>query len=275
MHPVLFQAGPFTIYTYGVLAAVGFLAGLWYAWRQAPRAGLDPERIWNLGIWGILIALGCSKLWLIASDWDYYFANPREIFSLAMVQSAGTFYGGILGGIVWVIIYTRIKKMPLLAVLDLAAAPVALGHTIGRLGCFVAGCCYGKPTLLPWGVTFTSPVAERIAGTPLGVALHPTQLYEAGAEFFNFLFLVWLGRKQKFQGQIVGAFFMLYGIERGTIEFFRGDQGRTMMFHDTVSLMQIVSVGLILAGAFLWRRGLGSGAPVRPATPTRVAAGRS
>jgi phosphatidylglycerol---prolipoprotein diacylglyceryl transferase len=255
MHPVLFQIGSITIYTYGVLAAVGFLVGLWLAYRQAPRAGLNPHGVWNLGVYGILAALLMSKMWLIFSAWDYYVAHPSEIFSMATFQSAGTFYGGIMGGIVWVVLYTRFQKMPLLAVLDVVAAPIALGHAIGRIGCFVAGCCYGKPTSLPWGVTFTSPVAQTIAGTPLNVSLHPTQLYEAGAEFLNFL-LIWLGARQRFTGQLIGAYFVLYGIERGTIEFFRGDPGRTMMFHGTVSLMQIVSAVLIVAGASLWWRGL-------------------
>jgi phosphatidylglycerol:prolipoprotein diacylglycerol transferase len=283
MHPVLFQLGPVTVYTYGVLVAAGFLIGLWYAFRQAPRAGLDPNKIWNLGVSGILIALASSKLWLLLSAWDYYSANPREIFSMETFQSAGTFYGGILGGIVWVVLYSHFQKMPFLGILDLGAAPVALGHSIGRVGCFVAGCCYGKPTSLPWAVTFTSPVAARIAGTPLNVSLHPTQLYEAAAEFLNFLFLVWLGTKQRFMGQLVGTFFILYGIERGAIEFVRGDPGRTLMFHDTVSLMQIVSVGLIITGGFLWWRGLRGAAPIPPigaahagARPSaRPAAGRS
>jgi phosphatidylglycerol---prolipoprotein diacylglyceryl transferase len=139
-----------------------------------------------------------------------------------------------------------------------AAAP--LGHAIGRLGCFAAGCCYGKPTALPWAVTFHSEAAARISGTPLNVGLHPTQLYEAAAEFLNFLLLVWLGPKQRFSGQILGAYFILYGAERGVIEFFRGDPGRNLMFGGAVSLMQIVSVGLVFTGAALWWRGLrGSG----------------
>ncbi|HKV04272.1 MAG TPA: prolipoprotein diacylglyceryl transferase [Candidatus Acidoferrales bacterium] len=275
MHPILFQFGSVTIYTYGVLAAVGFLVGLWYAYRKAPRAGLDPNQIWNLGIYGILIALGTSKLWLILSAWDYYTANPREIFSITTFQSAGTFYGGVLGGIIWVVLYAHFQKMSFLRVLDLAAAPVALGHAIGRLGCFMAGCCYGKPTSLPWGVTFTSPVAERVAGTPLHVALHPTQLYEAAAEFINVGLLVWLGAKRRFAGQIVGAFFILYGVERGAIEFLRDDPGRTLMFHDRVSLMQIVSVGLIVAGIFLWRRRPARAAPVPRVTTAGAAASRS
>jgi phosphatidylglycerol---prolipoprotein diacylglyceryl transferase len=274
MHPVLFQVGSVPIYTYGVLVAVGFLTGLFYGRWRAPRMGLHPDLIWNLGIYGVLVALVCSKLWLIASEWDFYSANPRQIFSVATLQSAGTFYGGVLGGIAWTIFYARLHRMPLLRVFDLAAAPVALGHSIGRVGCFVAGCCYGKPTSLPWGVTFTNPIAARIAGTPLNVSLHPTQLYEAAAEFLNFLILVWLGGRQRFAGQIIGTFFLLYGIERGTIEFLRGDPGRTMMFHDTVSLMQIVSIGLILTGGFLLSRGFRKDLPISGGTPTRAAAGR-
>lgn len=275
MHPVLFQIGSVTIYTYGVLAAAGFLVGLWVAYRQAPRAGLNPHGVWNLGVYGILAALLISKMWLIFSAGDYYIAHPGEIFSMATFQSAGTFYGGILGGILWVVLYTRVQKMPLLAVLDVVAAPIALGHAIGRIGCFVAGCCYGKPTSLPWGVTFTSPVAQAIAGTPLHVSLHPTQLYEAGAEFLNFLLLIWLGARQRFTAQLIGAYFVLYGSERGAIEFFRGDPGRTMMFHDSVSLMQIVSAGLMIGGASLWWRGLRRADSIAPAHATRAMASRS
>jgi phosphatidylglycerol:prolipoprotein diacylglycerol transferase len=265
VHPILFQLGNFPIYTYGALAAAGFLLGLRWAYRHAPRAGFDPANVWNLGIYGILVALVSSKVWLLLTEWDYYLANPREIFSVATFQSAGTFYGGVLGAILWVVLYTHFQKMPFLGVLDLTAAPVALGHAVGRLGCFAAGCCYGKPTSLPWGVTFTSPVAGEIAGTPLHVSLHPTQLYESGAEFLNFLFLAWLGTRHRFAGQLIGAYFILYGIERGAIEFLRGDPGRTLMFHDTVSLMQLVSLGLIATGGTLWWRGLRGAAPIPPA----------
>jgi len=215
-----------------------------------------------------------SKIWLILSEWSFYSANPGEIFSIATFQSGGTFYGGVTGAIAWIVFYSKRHRAPLLAVLDVSSLCISLGHAIGRLGCFVAGCCYGKPTELPWGVIFTNPVAERIVGTPLGVRLHPTQLYESAAEFLNFFLMWWLSTKQKFTGQIFGTFFILYGLERGTIEFFRGDPGRTMLFHDSVSLMQIVSVGLVLTGAIVWWRGLRASSTVAPAAPTRVAAGR-
>lgn len=255
MYPILAQAGPITIYTYGVLVAVGVILGLLYARRLAVRAGLPPGKIWNLGIYMIFGALIVSKLWWVLSDWRYYTANPADIFSLNTFQSAGTFYGGFLGALLTVFWYARAQKLPLLPVLDISAASLPLAHAIGRLGCFAAGCCFGKPTALPWGVRFTDEVAARLAGTPLHTPLHPTQLYEAAAEFLNFLLLRWAGARQKFPGQILGAYCMLYGFERAIIEFFRGDPGRTMMFHDAISLMQIVSAALVLAGVILWIHG--------------------
>jgi phosphatidylglycerol---prolipoprotein diacylglyceryl transferase len=264
MHPVLFHFGSIVIYTYGVLVATGVVMGLWYARRQARRAGLDPIRVWDMGIYAIVAALLLAKIWLVFSDWSFYMAHPREILGLATIQSGGDFYGGVIGALLVLLIYSYIYQMPLISVLDTFAAALPIGHAIGRLGCFCAGCCYGKPTTLPWGVTFSNPLAARIAGTPLGVRLHPTELYEAAAEFVNFLILVWMGKRQRFKGQILGTYFLLYGAERGTIEFFRGDPGRTMMFHNSFSLMQVVSVGLMVTGAFLWYRGLRGSAPIGP-----------
>jgi phosphatidylglycerol:prolipoprotein diacylglycerol transferase len=258
MHPILFQLGAITVYTYGVLVASGAILALWYARRQAARVGLPPREIWNLGIYMIFAALIASKLWLIFTAWSFYAANPSEVFSVTTFESAGTFYGGLLGAILAVLAYAHFQKLPLLPVFDVSAAALPLAHALGRLGCFAAGCCFGKPTSLPWGVTFTSDAAAQLAGTPLHTSLHPTQLYEAAAEFLNFLLLVWLGARQRFPGQILDAYFILYGTERGVIEFFRGDPGRTMMFHDTISLMQIVSAGLVLTGGILWWRGLRS-----------------
>ena len=254
MHPVLFQAGPITIYTYGALVAAGVIFAIWLASHDARNFGLSPIRMWNLGIYGILVALLSSKLWLILSAWGYYSANPHEILSATTLQSGGTFYGGLIGGIIWTIAYAQAQRMPLLTTLDAASAPVAFGHAVGRLGCFAAGCCFGKPTSLPWAVTYTSEVAARISGTPLHVAVHPTQLYEAFAEFANFAILYAIGRRTQVPGRVVGAYLALYGIERGLIEFVRDDPGRTLLFHGAASLMQFVSVALLIAGAWLWLR---------------------
>jgi phosphatidylglycerol:prolipoprotein diacylglycerol transferase len=272
MHPILFQIGGIPVFSYGVLVATGVLLALWYGRRRAARVGVDPDKLWSLGIYGVLASLLGAKLWLIATAWEYYSANPREIFSVTMFQSGGTFYGGVLGGIIGVILYAHFQKMPLLPVFDICSAAIPLGHSIGRLGCFMAGCCFGKPTDVAWGVTFTNPVAAQLAGTPLGIHLHPTQLYEAALEFLNFLFLVWLGKRQRFSGQIAGTYMILYGFERGILEFFRGDPGRTMMFHDSISLMQIVSIILIAGGSLLWWRGLNGSAPLGPAVASADAA---
>src|SRR5271167_4801543 len=225
---------------------------------------MDPDKAWNAGILAILAGILGAKLLLVVTDWSFFKAHPGEIFSLTTLQAGGVWSGGFAAAVLVPWWYIRRNHMPVLKTCDVFAPGIALGHAIGRLGCFAAGCCYGKPTTLPWGVTFTNPLAARIAGTPLGVSLHPTQLYEAAAEFLNFLFLVWLGTRQKFAGQVAATFFMLYGIERGAIEFLRDDPGRTMMFHDTVSLMQIVSLGLSVAGALIWWRGLRSSAALPP-----------
>ena len=255
MHPVLFQLGSVTIYTYGVLVAAGVLLAMWYSRRIAPSLGVDPDRFWNLGIYSVLSGLLGAKLWLLLVYWHVYWANPRVIFSLGTLQSGGTFYGGLVGGIFAGALYTRLRRMPLPASADVGAIGLQLGHAVGRLGCFAAGCCWGKPTGLPWGVTFTDVRAAAIVGTPIGVSLHPTQLYEAAAGFANFALLVWLAKSRRFEGQIAAAYLMLYGLERGALEFLRGDPERTPLFHGAFTLMQIVSVAMIVMGAWIWLRG--------------------
>ena len=255
MHPVLFRLGPVTLHTYGLLVASGVLLGLWLARRQARQAGLDPERIGNLGVYMVLAALVGSKLWLVAADWAYYFRHPREIFSVGTLLSGGAYYGGFLTAILVAVLYARRFGMHFLPLADVYAAPLALGHAIGRLGCFAAGCCYGKPTQLPWGVTFTDTYAHELVGTPLGIPLHPTQLYESLAEFMIFGVLLFLGRRQRaaerMPGELFASYAVLYGLTRGTIEFFRGDPDRTLLAGGAFSLMQVVSVVLIVAGGWL------------------------
>jgi len=255
MHPVLFRVGPLTLHTYGLLVAIGVLLGLWLAQRQAARAGLDPERVWNLGIYMVLAALVGAKLWLVLADWSYYWEHPHEILGLSTLLSGGTYYGGFLAALVVALLYARRFGLKFLPLGDVYAAPLALGHAIGRLGCFAAGCCYGKTTTLPWAVTFTDPYARMLVGTPLRIPLHPTQLYESAAELLTFAFLVFLGRRQRFTGQVFVAYAVLYGLTRGTIEFFRGDPDRTLFAGGTFSLMQVVSVALIVVGAWLLFRG--------------------
>ncbi len=255
MHPVLFRVGPVTLHTYGLLVATGVLLGLWLARRRAKPARIDPERVWNLGIYMVLGALVGAKLWFVAEYWSYYAEHPREIFALSTLQSAGVFYGGLISAVIVLIFYVRAFGLKFLPLADVYAPALALGHAIGRLGCFSAGCCWGRETTVPWGVTFTDPYAGRVIGTPLELKLHPTQLYEFFALLAIGVVLLRMARQQRFTGQIFAAYIMLYGAARGVIEAFRGDPGRTMLFGGAMSLMQVVSVGLILLGGWLWWQG--------------------
>ena len=257
MYPVLFHWRTFTLYTYGPLIAVAVLAGLWLARRRAPQFGLDPEKVWTVGIYAVLAALAGAKVWFVLAEWEYYSNHPREILSFSTLLSGGVFYGAFLSAALVGVVYSWRHKLNPLAILDLYSPTGALGHAIGRLGCFAAGCCYGKPTRIPWSVTFTNPVAQDLAGTPLGIPLHPTQLYESACEFVIFIFLLWLAKRQRFTGEIFGAYAILYGVTRGTIEFFRDDPGRTVFAGGAFSLMQVVSVILIVLGAWLLLRGRG------------------
>jgi phosphatidylglycerol---prolipoprotein diacylglyceryl transferase len=265
MHPVLLRIGPATIHTYGTLLAFGILLSLWLAQRRAPAAGLDPDRVWNLGVYMVLAALLGAKVWLVLADWPYYQQNPGDIFSWSTIQAGGVWYGGLLTAMLVCVLYAWRQKISFPRLGDVYAAPLALGHGIGRLGCFFAGCCYGKPTNVPWAVVFSNPYAHQLVGTPLGVPLHPTELYEAFAEFINVCILLKLGLGKRPPGQVFGAYMFLYGVVRGTNEFFRGDPGRTPLGGGTFTLMQVTSLGLMLLGAWLWFRPARQGGIARPA----------
>ena len=186
MFPKIADLGPVTIHTYGLLLTLAFIAGIWLASANARREGLNPDSIWNMGLIIIFSALVGAKVLLFLSDFSYYSQNPREIFSLSTLRSMGVYYGGLLLALAASAWYLRRNRLPAWRVADLCAPGIALGQAIGRLGCLSAGCCYGRPTTLPWGVTFTSTYAYDNVGVPLNVALHPTQVYESIGAFFLF-----------------------------------------------------------------------------------------
>lgn len=252
MFPQLLHFGSFSLPTYGFLVATGVLVGLIVAANMAKRQGLDPEKAWNLGILAVLFAIIGAKVLLFINDWGWYSSHPREIFSMSTWQAGGVFYGGLLGAIAVSVWYIRRNNMPVMRTCDAFAPGLALGHAIGRLGCFAAGCCYGKHTDLPWGVTFTNPLAQTISGTPLGIPIHPTQLYESIVELGNFFILFWLIRHKKFEGQVIGAYLFLYGVARYFIEFVRDDPERGSVFGGVMTGTQFISICLVLAGAALW-----------------------
>jgi phosphatidylglycerol:prolipoprotein diacylglycerol transferase len=244
--------GPFTLHTYGVLLAVAFLAGLWVASRQAKRAGLDANRITDMAVWVLIAGLLGAKALLVAVDWSYYGRNPRDV--LSVFQSGGVFYGGLVAGILVAWWYARRYKLPGWQTADVLAPGVMLGQAIGRLGCFSAGCCWGKPTPLPWAVTFTDVYAARQVGTPMDTPLHPSQLYESFAAFLIFLVLLWVAPRKRFHGQVALVYVALYSAVRFGLEFLRGDPDRGSWLRGTVSTSQIIAVVLLLGVAVLLPR---------------------
>ncbi|HUQ49815.1 MAG TPA: prolipoprotein diacylglyceryl transferase family protein, partial [Terriglobales bacterium] len=202
MLPKLFDFGSFFLPTYGVIAAAGLILGLMLNIRLAVRDGLDEEKSWNLGIVAILSAILGSKILLIVIEWKHFSNNWRTLLDASFIQSAGVYYGGLIGALLASVIYMKLKGMPILRTCDAFAPGVAFGHGLGRLGCFAAGCCYGRPTDLPWGITFTNPWAQKSVGTPLNVSLHPAQLYEFLTEMLITFVLLALWKRKQFPGQV-------------------------------------------------------------------------
>ena len=241
MYPRLLEFGPFTVYSYGVLLAAAYLLGLYLAVRRARRFGIDADRVLDMGIYLIISALIGAKLLLLIVDFDFFRRNPQELWTLA--RSGGVFYGGLVAATLVGIWYLRKHRLPLWKTSDAVAPGIALGHVIGRMGCVLAGCCYGSPTTLPWGITFTDAYAAANVGTPLNVALHPTQLYDAGAELLILVLLLATERRGRpFAGRTFWGYIFLYAVSRFVIEFFRGDP-RGMI--GELSTSQIIGLALV------------------------------
>ena len=252
MFPQLFHIGRFFLPTYGLLVSLGVLLGMWISVRNSERQGIDPENAWNLGIMVVLCGIIGAKVLYIIVDWNTYMAHPSEIFSLGTLQAGGVFSGGLIGALGAAAWYIHKHKMPALATCDAFAPGLAIGHAIGRVGCFAAGCCWGKPTNAIWGVTFTNPVANQLVGTPLNQALEPTQLFESAVELANFFILAWMLKRKKFDGQVFGAYLILYGVARYFLEFLRDDPGRGSVFGGFMTGTQLISICLVITGGVMW-----------------------
>lgn len=250
MHPILFELGPITIYSYGVLLAAAYLLGLWMAARRARHAGLDGNKVLDLGIWVIIAALVGAKALLLIVDWDQFTSSWQEFTTL--LRSGGVFYGGLIAAVVVCIHQLRKHRLPLWTSADLFAPGIALGYMVGRLGCLLAGCCYGRPTDVSWAITFTDPMANLNVGTPLNVPLHPTQIYESAAGLVILLALLAIERRGRaFAGRTFWLFVLFYSVSRFFIEFYRGDD-RGMPF-DAISTSQLISLILLPLSLFmLW-----------------------
>jgi phosphatidylglycerol:prolipoprotein diacylglycerol transferase len=252
MFPRLISIGSFFLGTYGTLVALGFLVGLFVTVRLARRAGLKPDPIVNLAVYSALSGLVGAKIAMLLFDFPAYRAHPGDIFTIETLRAAGVYQGGLVLALIVAAWYIRSQHLPWLTTFDVFAPGIAVGHAIGRLGCLCAGCCWGIPTHVPWAITFRNQQAWQTTGVPLGIPLHPTQLYEALAEAVIFAVLLRRIRRPHAAGAIIGLYLILYSVSRFLIEFYRFHEQPTEL---GLSLTQWMSIGLLLAGVWiLWNR---------------------
>ncbi len=231
MHPILFHFSGFTLYTYGLFLALGFITAVWFSKRNARFYDLKPDDISDLFFVILVCGILGARLLYVLINFAYFQSNLLEIYKIW--KGGLVFFGGFIGGVTGSIVMLKIKKLPVFKSADTISPGVALGHAIGRLGCFFAGCCYGRECTLPFAVTFTHP--ESLA--PLHAALHPTQIYMVVANLSLFFILVWIQKHKRFNGMVFLSYIIIYSVFRFIIEFFRGDF-RGDFFFDFLSLSQ-------------------------------------
>ncbi len=250
MFPKLLELGPITLHTYGLLLATAFLVATSMLAYLAEKDGVPRPKAWDLGFVVIVSALVGAKILMVLTNWNYYMGTPERFLSLEFWQAGGAFFGGLIGatlGSVWFV--RRQPKMDFWRIADAAAPAIALGQSVGRLGCFAAGCDYGTPTHVPWAVTYTSQYAHQNVGVPLGVAVHPVQLYESLGALLVFFLLLQVHKRRQFAGQVICVYFLSYGLLRFLDEFYRGDVGRGFVFDGLLSIPQAISLALMAIAA--------------------------
>jgi len=244
MSPILFRLGSLSVYAYGFFLALGFVVGLILAVLKTQKEGVPFEHVANLFFYTVLSAILGSRLLFILVNVDLYRQNPLQMFKIW--EGGLVFYGGLILAVAVSIGYMRWHRLPLWNFADLFSPSIAIGLFFGRLGCFFAGCCYGKETSLPWGVVFTDP--NSLA--PLHVLLHPVQLYEAGGNLALFFFLKWREKKKAFDGQIFWLLILLYAMIRFFVEMVRGDP-RGSFFYGLLSTSQGIGIFLGILSLFM------------------------
>jgi len=237
MHPLLLKIGPIPIHTYGFMIAIGFIFAMMLNRRLAVKAGLDPERAVDLTFWCVVIGFAGCRLLFVLTMWRTYLADPISIFKVW--EGGLVFFGGPLAAVPFGLWYTRKFKMPFWRAMDCMIPGLVVGHFFGRFGCLGAGCCYGKPTDMPWGVRLQSELVEPALR---GIPLHPTQLYEAASLFILLLGLLWVFKRRLFDGQVSLTYFMAYPIIRSIIEIYRGDTIRGFVIDGVLSTSQFISI---------------------------------
>lgn len=242
MHPELFRIGNISVKGYGTMIAVGIAFAIFLAMKRAKKRGIEEEPIIDIAIYGILGGVLGAKLLFILTELPYIIKNPSVLSDLLM--SGFVLYGGIIGGAFAALIYCRVKDKKFLQYFDLVAPSIALAQGFGRIGCFLAGCCYGKETSCSTGVVFNNPLSFA----PHDVKVHPTQLYSSLGDFVIAAILLYFALKPRKNGQVAGLYMILYSIGRFAVEFFRGDPRGDVFF---LSTSQFICIFVLIGGIIL------------------------
>jgi phosphatidylglycerol:prolipoprotein diacylglycerol transferase len=274
VHPYLIDVHPelpwfgevhIALPTYGALVALALVVAWFWVLRRARQRGLPVEPVSTVLFWSLVGGILGAKLGLVVVELPEYLADPGRLLSLEFLRAAGVIWAGLLGGLLALALSARRAGIPIATIGDLVAAPAPLAQAIGRIGCMMAGCCFGGACDLPWAVVYASGEAQARTGVPLGIPLHPAPLYEA---LWNIAVVVpavlLIERRQRFRGELVLAYLALYGSGRFFVELFRGDFARGLWFDGLLSTSQLVSMIIVPLALALWWRGR-SAAPAPPA----------
>jgi phosphatidylglycerol---prolipoprotein diacylglyceryl transferase len=248
MHPIAFKLGALSIHWYGVMVALGFLAGLWTAGRRGLRGGIDAEKIIDVGPWLIVGAIAGARALYVVSYWRETFAG-RPLWEVLAVWKGGlVYYGGLIGSALACVLYARLKKLSLWKIADILAPSIALGYVFGRIGCLLNGCCYGRACDLPWAIRFPAGNALNAPAFPV----HPTEIYDSLLNLGLYGALAWLYRRRKFDGQVFAVYLVSYAVLRSLVEMFRGDYPEYQHYlGGWATPAHLVSIVILAAGLVL------------------------
>ena len=244
MHPIAFYFGSLPIRWYGVMMALAFLAGLWTATRRARLVNVSGDVIADVTLWLMAGSIIGARFVYVTTYWKQEFAGGpfSEVF---MIQHGGlVYYGGLIGATISGLGYLAWKKLPVWKIADIIAPSIALGSFFGRIGCLLNGCCYGRACDLPWAIHFPPDHETHGAG------VHPTEIYDGLLNLILYVFLAWLFRRKKFDGQIFATYLIIYAVFRSIAEYFRGDYPADHV-HAGLTSAQLVSVPIFVVGLTL------------------------
>lgn len=244
MHPILFELGPITIYSYGFMIAIGIISALVLSLHRGKRLAFNTDAIMDLGMYGIVGGFIGAKLLFWIVEFPNIFHNPNYI--IETLSSGFVVYGGIIGGVITGYVYCKIKDLDFLSYLDLIVPAIALAQGFGRIGCFETGCCYGRETNSALGIIF-----QKSLYAPNGVSLIPTQIFSSVGDFVIAGILLYYSSKYKRKGQVTALYLILYSIGRFIIEIFRGDQRGNI---GILSTSQLICIFMLLIGIYVYKK---------------------